>query len=258
MLRVVSLNCNGIRSAARKGLYEWLQRVDPDVLCVQETKAQEFQLPFDAAHLSAYFSVFADARRKGYSGVGIYAKRMPDAMRVGIGWPEYDDEGRYVEVDFGSLAIGSLYVPSGTMGLERQRWKDGFLTRLEAWLAERARDGRSYVLCGDYNVAYREIDVYSPGTAVRVTGFLPHERAWMERVLGEQGWIDAFRHLHPDVPGYTWWSHFQQSFERDRGWRIDYQLVSADLRERIRTASVYRDERFSDHAPLVVEYDLQA
>ena len=256
MLRVVSLNCNGIRSAARKGLYEWLEREDPDVICVQETKAQEFQVPFDAAHLSAYSSVFADARRKGYSGVGIYAKRAPDAVRVGLGWPEYDDEGRYVEADFGALSIGSIYVPSGTMGLERQRWKDAFLARLEPWFAERARAGRSSILCGDYNIAHRPIDVYNPVRAATITGFLPHERAWLDRILASGEWTDAFRHVHVDVPGYTWWSHFQNAFEMNRGWRLDYQFVSRDVRDRIRSADVYRDARFSDHAPLIVEYDL--
>lgn len=256
MLRVVSLNCNGIRSAARKGLYAWLERVDPDVICVQETKAQEFQVPFDAMHLSAYSAVFADAERRGYSGVGIYTKRAPDAVRVGFGWPEIDREGRYVEIDYDTLTIGSLYIPSGTMGPERQRWKDAFLGQFEPWLRERVHGGRSSIICGDYNIAHREIDVYNAVRASKITGFLPHERAWMERVLGEQGWIDTFRRVHADVPGYTWWSHFQQAFEHDRGWRIDYQLVTPDLADRVADAYVYRDERFSDHAPLVVEYRL--
>ncbi len=213
-------------------------------------------MPFDAAHLSAYFSVFADAERRGYSGVGIYAKREPERVQVGLGWPEIDREGRYVEVEYGSLTIGSLYVPSGTMGLERQQWKNAFLDRFEPWLAQSARDGRAHVLCGDYNVAHREMDVYNPARAANVTGFLPNERAWIGRVLQSQGWVDSFRHLHPDVPGYTWWSNFQQAFEHDRGWRIDYQLVTADLAPRIAQAYVYRERRFSDHAPLVVDYDL--
>jgi exodeoxyribonuclease-3 len=255
LTRIVSLNCNGIRSASRKGLYGWLQSVDPDVICVQETKTQEYQVPFDAEHLSAYFSVFADAKRRGYSGVGIYAKKQPDRVHVGLGWPEIDAEGRYVEVEFGSLSIGSLYVPSGTMGLERQKWKYAFLDRFETWLAERIRDGRSHMLCGDYNIAHREIDVYNPRRAENVTGFLPKERSWMARVL-ESGWIDTFRRVRPDTPGYTWWSNFQAAFEHDRGWRIDYELVTPDLAPQIRDAYVYREERFSDHAPLVVDYDL--
>lgn len=212
-------------------------------------------MPFDAEHLSQYFSVFADAERKGYSGVGIYSKRQPDRTNAGLGWPQYDAEGRYVEIEFGVLAIGSLYVPSGTMGLERQRWKESFLDLFEAWLARALRDGKSRILCGDYNIAHREIDVYNPATAIRVTGFLPQERAWMERVL-ESGWIDAMRQVRPEPGIYTWWSNFQQAFEKNRGWRIDYQLVTPDLQPRIRDAYVYREERFSDHAPVVVDYDL--
>lgn len=141
------------------------------------------------------------------------------------------------------------------MGLERQRWKESFLDLYEAWLARSIRDGRSYILCGDYNIAHREIDVYNPNTAIRVTGFLPQERAWMERVTGS-GWVDAMREVRPEPGIYTWWSNFQQAFEKDRGWRIDYQLATPDLRPRIRNAFVYRDERFSDHAPVVVDYDL--
>ncbi len=222
---------------------------------MQETKAQEYQLPFDAEHLSQYFSYFADAQRKGYSGVGIYSKREPDRVNVGFGWPEYDAEGRYVQADFGMLSIGSLYVPSGTMGLVRQRWKEAFLDLYRAWLLRAIRDGRTYIVCGDYNIAHREIDVYNPQTAVRVTGFLPQERAWIEDVISS-GWVDALRQVRPEAGIYTWWSNFQQAFEKDRGWRIDYQLTTPDLAPRVREAFVYREERFSDHAPVVVDYDI--
>lgn len=222
---------------------------------MQETKAQEFQVPFDEEHLSQYFSVFADAQRKGYSGVGIYSKKKPDRTSIGFGWPDFDIEGRYVQIDFGSLSIGSVYVPSGTMGLERQRWKESFLDLYEAWLIRAMRDGRSYIICGDYNIAHREIDVYNPNVAIRVTGFLPQERAWMDRVLNN-GWVDTMRQVRPEPGIYTWWSNFQQAYEKDRGWRIDYQLATPDLAPRIRDAFVYRDERFSDHAPLVVDYDI--
>lgn len=236
-------------------MYAWLQRVDPDIICLQETKAQEYQVPFDAEHLSQYFAVFADAQRKGYSGVGIYSKRTPDRTSAGFGWPEYDAEGRYVQADFGPLSIGSLYVPSGTSGIERQRWKESFLELFEAWLLRALHDGRSYVLCGDYNIAHRTIDVFNPAVAVHVTGFLPNERAWMDRILAS-GWIDGFREVRPEAGIYTWWSNFQQAFEKNRGWRIDYQLTTPDLRPSIRDAFVYREERFSDHAPVVLDYDV--
>lgn len=258
MIRVVSLNCNGVRSAARKGLYAWLNAIEPDVICLQETKAQEHQFPLDAAPLHEYFAVYADAEKKGYSGVAIYSKKRPDAAEAGFGWPEYDREGRYVQVNFGNLSIGSVYVPSGTMGIERQRWKDRFLERFEMWLADRICEGRQYILCGDFNIAHRSIDVYNPKSAVRITGFLTHERAWIDAVFATLGWVDVQRVVAPETPGiYTWWSNFQNRFETNHGWRIDYHLVTPGLRDRVRSAYVYREERFSDHAPVVVEYDLE-
>lgn len=257
LIRIVSLNCNGVRAAARKGLYAWLAELDADVVCLQETKAQEHQLPFDAVPLNAYFGVYADAQRRGYSGVAIYAKQPPDRTQIGLGWPEIDAEGRFVQIDYGALSIASLYVPSGTMGLERQRWKEAFLERYEVWLAQAVRDGRSHIICGDFNIAHREIDVYNPASAQKITGFLPHERAWMERVTGTLGWVDAFRAARPDAREYSWWSNFQQAFEKNRGWRIDYQLITPDLRGAVRGAAIYRDARFSDHAPVILEYDLE-
>ena len=247
-----------MRAAARKGLYAWLVELDADIVALQETKAQEHQLPFDAVALNAYFAVYADAHRRGYSGVSIYAKQRPDRTQIGLGWPEIDAEGRFVQIEYGSLSIASLYVPSGTMGLERQRWKDAFLERFEVWLAQAARDGRRHIVCGDFNIAHREIDVYNPGKAVNITGFFPHERAWMERVTGALGWVDAFRHRHPEARGeYSWWSNFQQAFEHNRGWRIDYQLITPDLAPTVVDASIYRDARFSDHAPVIVDYDVE-
>ena len=231
--------------------------MNPDVVCLQETKSQEYQLPFDAQHLSQYFSVFADATsRKGYSGVAVYAKKAPQQTTIGFGWPEFDAEGRYVQADFAGFSIGSVYVPSGTMGLERQRWKEAFLELFEGWLARALHDGRSTILCGDYNIAHRPIDVFNPKHAVVVTGFLPQERAWMDRVIGS-GWVDALRVVRPDEPKiYTWWSNFSHAYERNLGWRIDYQLVTPDVRTRVRSAEVYREERFSDHAPVIIDYDL--
>lgn len=225
------------------------------MICLQETKAQEYQLPFDAQHLCRYFSVFADAQRKGYSGVAIYAKRKPEAVHVGLGLPQFDAEGRYVQIDLGTLSIGSLYVPSGTMGAQRQSWKEAFLDSYEARLLRALRDGRRYILCGDYNIAHREIDVFNPKAAVHVTGFLPHERAWMERVQSA-GWVDALRVVRPEPGIYSWWSNFSQAFEKNRGWRIDYQLTTPDIRSCIGDAYMYRGERFSDHAPVVVDYDI--
>jgi exodeoxyribonuclease-3 len=254
-MRVITLNCNGIRSAARKGFYVWMQAQAADFICLQETKAQEHQLPLEAAAVSHYTGVFLDAEKKGYSGVAVYAKREPDRVIRGLGWPEYDREGRWVQLDFGSLSIVSLYVPSGAMGPTRQIVKDAFLARFTGKLEQLRADGRSYIIAGDYNVAHKEIDVYNPVRCSHISGFFPHERAWMENVLSNIGWVDAYRVVNQGSGQFSWWSNFQNAFERNNGWRIDYQLVTPDLRGSVRSASVYRDERFSDHAPVIIDYD---
>ena len=233
-----------------------MQSQDADFVCLQETKAQEHQLPLEASAVSRYTGVFLDAEKKGYSGVAIYAKREPDRVVRGFGWPEYDREARWLQFDYANLSIVSLYVPSGAMGPPRQAVKEAFLEIFGARLAQLRKDGRSYIICGDYNIAHREIDVYNPVRCSRISGFFPHERAWMENVLNGQGWVDAFRAFNAEPGQFSWWSNFQNAFERNNGWRIDYQLITPDLRETVRAASIYRAERFSDHAPVAIEYDL--
>ena len=254
-MKIVSLNCNGIRSAARKGFYSWMERADPDFVCLQETKAQEHQLPLEAAAVSHYTGVFLDAERKGYSGVAIYAKREPDGVVRGLGWPEYDREARWLQFDYGSLSIVSFYMPSGAMGPVRQVVKEAFMERFLPELARLRKTGRSYIICGDFNIAHREIDVYRPVRCSKISGFFPHERAWFDRVINELGWVDGFRTVNTQPKQFSWWSNFQNAFERNNGWRIDYQLLTPDLTTAVRTAAIYRDERFSDHAPVVMEYD---
>ena len=254
-MKIVTLNCNGIRSAARKGFYAWMQAQDADLVCLQETKAQEHQLPLEASAVAHYTGVFLDAERRGYSGVAIYAKREPDRVVRGLGWPEYDREARWLQFDYGKRSFVSLYVPSGAMGPPRQVVKEAFLERLYGELDRLRGDGRSYVICGDYNIAHKEIDVYNPARCSGISGFFPHERAWMDRVLGNLGWVDAFREVNAQGKQFTWWSNFRNAFERNSGWRIDYQLVTPDLRRTVKNAWIYREQRFSDHAPVVVEYD---
>jgi exodeoxyribonuclease-3 len=256
MLRITTFNANGIRAAARKGFFAWLRRTSPDVLCIQETKAQEHQLPPEALDLSDYSYAFVDAVKKGYSGVAIYAKRPPQEIVRGFGMPDMDAEGRCVRFDWDAFSIASIYVPSGTSGEERQRVKESFLERYLAQLAAMRSDGRSYVLCGDFNIAHRDIDTFDPVANARVTGFLPQERAWMDTVVEHVGWVDAFREVDRETKRYTWWSNWPGAFERNLGWRIDYQLVTPDLAAFVRSAAIYRDERFSDHAPLTIAYDL--
>ncbi|HEV2878901.1 MAG TPA: exodeoxyribonuclease III [Candidatus Eremiobacteraceae bacterium] len=252
----MTLNVNGIRSAARKGFYPWMQREAPDFVCLQETKAQEHQLPLEAAAVSHYTAAFLDAERKGYSGVAIYAKDKPDRIVRGFGWTQFENEGRYLQFDHGSLSVSSLYVVSGSMGPERQAAKEEFLDSLYGELVRLRQDGRSHIICGDFNIAHKEIDVYNPKRCSHISGFFPHERAWLDRVLSELGWVDAFRVANHNAGEYTWWSNFRHDFEQNRGWRLDYQLITPDLRERVQSARIYKDERFSDHAPVIVDYAL--
>ena len=236
---------------------------DADFVCLQETKAQEHQLPLEAAAVAHYTGVFVDAEKKGYSGVAVYAKREPEKIVRGFGWPEYDREARWVQLDYPAtasrqpLSIVSFYMPSGAMGPVRQVVKEAFMERFFGELKRLRQSGRSYIIAGDFNIAHKEIDVYNPVRCSHISGFFPHERAWMERVLSEAGWVDAFRVVNHEPKQFSWWSNFQNAFERNNGWRIDYNLITPDLRDSVRAASVYREQRFSDHAPVVIDYDLK-
>jgi exodeoxyribonuclease-3 len=234
-----------------------MHALDPDVVCLQETKAQEHQLPLEAAAVSHYTGVFLDAEKKGYSGVAIYAKKEPKNIVRGLGWPEYDREARWLQFDYEDLNIVSLYVPSGAMGPARQIVKEDFLQRFYGELRRLRESGRSYIIAGDFNIAHEEIDVYNPARCSRISGFFPHERAWIDRVFTELGWVDAFRVVNTQPRQFSWWSNFQQAFERNNGWRIDYNLITPNLRDAVRSAWIYREQRFSDHAPVVIEYDLR-
>lgn len=254
-MRIVSINTNGIRSAARKGFFEWLEGSQADVVCIQETKAQEADL--DASFRPQGWHVaFNSAVKKGYAGVAIYSRRPPTAIDDTLGVPEFDDEGRYLAFDLGEVTVASLYLPSGSSGPERQASKDRFLDFFEPRLAQMAAQKRPLVLCGDWNIAHQNIDLKNWKSNQKNSGFLPHERAWMTRVLDQHGWVDAFRHLHPDAEGeaYTWWSNRGNAWANNVGWRIDYQLVTAPLAARLKAGFVYKAQRFSDHAPLVIDY----
>jgi exodeoxyribonuclease-3 len=256
VFRVITANLNGIRAAARKGFFAWMDAQEPDLVCLQETKAQEHQLPPEALDLTRYTSAFVDAQKKGYSGVAIYAKRPPQRIVRGLGMPDMDAEGRFVRMDFEGLSIASLYVPSGTSGPARQAVKDDFLDRFIANMAQMKHEGRPFLVCGDYNIARLDIDVFSVKSCTGVTGFLPQERAWMNDVIERVGWVDAFRVVNQAPKQFTWWSGWRGAWEKNLGWRIDYQLITPDLASRVRAASIYRDERFSDHAPVTIDYDL--
>ena len=262
MFKLTSLNLNGIRSAAGKGLGEWLLAQRPDCICVQEVKAQMPDVAgrFETlAGMRGYFHLASV--KKGYSGVGIYTLHEPSEVLTGYGSEEFDAEGRYVELRFDTPArkfsIISSYFPSGSSGEERQaanfRFLEGFLPFLK-----RLKSGREFILCGDLNIAHQEIDLKNWKGNQKNSGFLPEEREWIGKVIHTLGWTDMWRTLYPDNPGYTWWSNRGQAYAKDVGWRIDYQMVTPELAAKAVSAHVYKDEKFSDHAPLVVEYDYAA
>ena len=256
-MRVITLNCNGIRSAARKGLFDWLARQNADFVCLQETKAQRADLDGNVVYFPEGWRLFFNsAEKKGYAGVALYARREPDEVLTTLGAREFDAEGRYLELRLGKLSVVSLYFPSGSAGPERQASKDRFLAFFEPKLREWRANGRDYVLCGDWNIAHRNIDLKNWRSNQKNSGFLPHERAWMDRALGETGWVDAYRHLHPATEGesYTWWSNRGQAWLKNVGWRIDYQVVTPSLKDRLRAAAIYKEQRFSDHAPLTMDF----
>lgn len=255
-LRILTLNVNGLRSAWRKGARDWLAAQAADVIALQETRVQASQREAEDFSLPGYHSYFHDARAKGYSGVAIYARRQPDRVLAGIGVEDFDAEGRWLQADFGALSVVSLYLPSGSSGELRQQVKFRALDWLAARFASFKADGRQTIVCGDYNIAHRPIDLKNWRGNQKNSGFLPAERDWMERLLVDEGWVDTHRQLKPELAEYTWWSNRGQAYAKDVGWRIDYQIASPNLRQAPVAATVYREPRFSDHAPLVVDYRL--
>lgn len=256
MLRVITANLNGIRSAQRKGFFDWLPQQEADFICLQELKAQAPDMTTEMLNPHGYYGYFHYAEKKGYSGVGIYSRRQPDQVIEGLGVPEIDAEGRYIELVCGKLSVISVYVPSGSSGEVRQEAKYAFMDKFFDHLAELVRCGREVVLCGDWNIAHKEIDLKNWRSNQKNSGFLPEERAWLTRVLDELGWVDVYRRLHPDTTAeaYTWWSNRGQAWANNVGWRLDYQLATPTLAGTAQRAAIYKDERFSDHAPLTIDY----
>jgi exodeoxyribonuclease-3 len=254
-MRIITLNANGIRSAARKGFFRWLSRQRADVVCVQETKAQRAQLQDSVFHPRGFHSFYLDAEKKGYSGVAIYSRERPQHIVEGIGDPEVDREGRYLEARFGNLSVVSLYAPSGTSGDTRQQFKYRFMDLFMPLLRRLQRGSSEYVICGDWNIAHREIDLKNWRGNRKNSGFLPEERAWMDTLFGAARFVDAFRVVEPGAEQYTWWSNRGQAWAKNVGWRIDYQVITPGLAPAVRAASIYKRKRFSDHAPLIIDYD---
>jgi exodeoxyribonuclease-3 len=255
LYRVISLNANGIRAAARKGFFQWMEKQDADVVCIQETKAQVHQLTDDCFSPAGYHCYYEDAVKKGYSGVAIYSKQKPDKIIRGFGIDEFDDEGRYIEARFGKMSVVSVYLPSGSSGEVRQDAKYRFLDAFTPHLQKLQRRRSEYVLCGDWNIAHKQIDLKNWRPNRKNSGFLPEERAWMDDLFGPQKYVDAFRQINEEADQYTWWSNRGRAWDNNVGWRLDYQVVTPGLRDKVLQTEIYKAERFSDHAPLTMDYD---
>ncbi|MCO6504145.1 MAG: exodeoxyribonuclease III [Snodgrassella sp.] len=253
-MRIMSVNVNGIRSATSKGFINYLAQAQADIVCIQELKAQEGDMTPEMKKPLGMYGVWHTAEKRGYSGVAIYSKVEPDATQIGLGWEDFDHEGRYVRADFGHLTVISVYLPSGSSSEERQQAKFCFMAKFLPLLQELRTLQRDVLICGDWNIAHQNIDLRNWKGNLKNSGFLPEERLWFTQVIDELGWVDIWRKLYPEIPGYTWWSNRGRAYAKDVGWRIDYQLATPELAACAQKAMIYKDEKFSDHAPLVVDY----
>lgn len=253
-MKIISANLNGIRSAQTKGFFAWLEQQAADIVCLQEIKADLSVIPSELLNFAGYYCKFHPAQKKGYSGVAILAKEPPEKVMFGLNQPEIDNEGRYLEFQYANLSIISLYLPSGSSGVDKQQKKFRFMDYYLPILKQQNFE-RKYIICGDWNIAHQELDLKNWKGNLKNSGFLPEERAWLSELLAH-GYTDGWRHLFPNLPGYTWWSNRGQAYAKDVGWRIDYQIISTSLIANLKTATIYKQQKFSDHAPLIMEYDL--
>ncbi len=256
-MRVITLNTNGIRAAARKGMFEWFEEQNADVLCIQETKAHMHELVDTLACPKGYHLFYHNAEKKGYSGVAIYTRVKPKTVSTGLGFSYADTEGRYIQADFEDISIASLYLPSGTSKEERQLIKYDFMNFYEKRLKDIAGGKRSFILCGDFNIVHREIDIKNWKSNQKNSGCLPEERAWLDKLFDNFGLIDGFRVINQNPDQYTWWSNRGQAWAKNVGWRIDYQVITQHLKPKVKSVEIYKDKRFSDHAPLLIDYDFE-
>jgi len=255
MKRIITANVNGIRAAERKGFFAWMKTQNADVVCVQEIKAQEDQLD-DKFYPKGIHTYYKPAERKGYSGTGLYCKYKPDRV-IFSPWEDIDFEGRFIQADFRNLSVISIYIPSGSSKQERQDYKMNFMIeRFMPYLKKLQEDGRQYIVCGDINIVHKEIDIKNFASNKNHSGCLPEERAWMEQLFTEAKFIDAFREVNQEKHQYTWWSNRGQAWANNTGWRIDYQILSANLKDTPQRVEIYKNERFSDHSPLIIDYNL--
>ena len=255
-MKIISANLNGIRSATTKGFFDWMVTTNADVVCVQELKAQSTDLTEQMLNPAVYRGFFHYAEKKGYSGVGIYCRREPDRVIEGIGHAGFDAEGRFIRADFGDLSVISVYVPSGSSSPERQEAKFAFLGELMPIMDALRNEGREFIVCGDWNIAHCPIDLKNWKGNLKNSGFLPEERSWLDKLYAS-GWVDVYRTLYPEAgdEGYTWWSNRGQAYAKNVGWRIDLQIATLGISAHAMESSIYKDKKFSDHAPLTIQYN---
>ncbi len=252
-MKIITYNVNGIRAALNKGFADWLKKESPDILCLQEIKAMEDQIPLSLFEEAGYRYYFFPSERRGYSGVGILTKREPDKVVKGMDMPLYDTEGRFIRADYGELSVVSVYHPSGTMGDVRQDFKMEWLAFYTDYVNRLRRERPNLLLCGDYNICHEAIDIHDPVRNATNSGFLPEEREWMTSFLNT-GFIDSFRYFNPEARDeYTWWSYRFNARKNNKGWRIDYCMASVEMENRLKNAYILPDVYHSDHCPAVVE-----
>ena len=256
-MRIMTLNCNGIRAAAKKGFFDWLKTCDVDVVCLQETKAQIDQLGDEMFSPAGFHCYYFDAVKKGYSGTALYSRVKPDRVTRGLGFPLADEEGRYIQADFGKLSVASLYLPSGSSGDERQQRKFAFMEEFMAHMKRLRDDGRDYIVCGDWNICHKEIDLKNWKPNQKNSGFLPEERSWLDTLYDEVGFVDGFRLVNKEAEQYSWWSARGQARAKNVGWRLDYHVITPALAEKVEAAEIYTEQPFSDHAPVTLQYGMK-
>lgn len=254
MKTIISYNVNGIRAAINKNFLEWLKNVNPDILCLQEIKANPDQFDSKAFESLGYNYYSYPAQKKGYSGVAILSKTKPDAINYGCGIAKYDDEGRVLRADFGKVSVMSVYHPSGSSGEERQAFKMQWLLDFKEYISILKKEKPKLILCGDFNICNKAIDIHNPKSNANTSGFLPEERAWFDSFL-ETGFIDSFREFNKEPHNYSWWSYRANAREKNLGWRIDYNLISKELVSQLKGASILPDAKHSDHCPVVINID---
>lgn len=255
-MRIISYNVNGIRAAIKKGFIDWLKTDPADTICLQETKAEKENLDYAAIEALGYNTYWYSAQKKGYSGVAIFSKRKPDNVFYGNGIMQSDAEGRVIRADYGDTTLINAYFPSGTSGDERQTYKYQWLDEFFEYLNELRKSRPKIIVCGDYNICHKPIDIHNPVSNKKSSGFLPEERAWMDKFF-ENGFVDSFRHFNEDPHHYTWWSaRFPSVRLENKGWRIDYLSVTEPLKPSLKAASIYPDIKHSDHCPAYMEIDI--